>query len=100
MNPQRPSNIERVVAWLCLSGSLSESSVEEWNIVPFVAADSTAHSIPGDHGNLELRLTNDKDRLISLIVPEVATAEFSTTNLQYVAAELLSQTQKLARRKV
>src|SRR5437879_3511801 len=95
MNLQGPSNIQCVIAGLCLSGSLCEASIEERNVVPFIAADATANLVPCEYGNPELRFADDEHRLLALIVPEVLAAEFAATNLQYVRTELLSQSCKL-----
>ncbi len=69
MNLQGPSNIQRVIARLCFSGSLCEACVEKRNVVPFVAADTTANLVPCDQSNSELRLADDEHRLFALVVP-------------------------------
>src|SRR6266511_1252847 len=68
---------------------------EKWNIVLTVTTNPAPHTVKRDNSDTEVRRTNDKDGLITLLIPAISATKLPATNLQNVRAENCDQAFRL-----
>ena len=61
--------------------------VEERDVVRGVAFEPERNAWPGHQGNVKRRFSDNQDRRVVLIVPEIAPSELPSPHLEDVAAE-------------
>src|SRR5262249_26296009 len=99
-NRAQSSYIQGVVTRFGLPHTLRESGKKERNIVRLVPGDTATNLAPRNHGDPKFGLSHNQHGLISLIMPQVPTAEFPTPDFQNIRSKLLCQTFHLPRRQI